>query len=99
MYTGIRQGRAIRITDGDEDLPIYSHIFSHSNTFEWGHLGSGPAQLALAILYQHTGNKTLALTYHQQFKQQVISRLPVEGWTLTKQEVNDWIQANVPQQD
>jgi hypothetical protein len=37
-------------------LPLYTQIRNHSPTgFEWGYNGSGPAQLALAILADHFG--------------------------------------------
>lgn len=37
-------------------LPLFKEIRNHSPTgFEWGYNGSGPAQLALAILADHFG--------------------------------------------
>jgi Family of unknown function (DUF6166) len=42
-------------------LPLYLELRSHSPTgFEWGYAGSGPAQLALAILADHFGVPELA---------------------------------------
>lgn len=61
----------------------------HSPTgFEWGYGGSGPAQLALAILADALGDDQLALRYHQQFKFDAIATLPVDkGWQMTTDEV------------
>ena len=43
--------------------------------FNWGYAGSGPAQLALAILLEHLPEGQ-ALSQHQQFKWDVIAGLP-----------------------
>jgi len=96
IYTGRRDGRNTEILAGGEKLPSAGHLFRHSQQREWGHLGSEPAQLALDILHHVTNDATFALTYHQQFKQEVISKLPIEGWTITTDEVYDWIQQNTP---
>ncbi len=61
----------------------------HSPTgFDWGYSGSGPAQLALAILADHlAGDDARALRSYQRFKNRIVSRLAHEGWTLTETEV------------
>jgi len=41
--------------------------------FMWGYEGSGPAQLALALLLLVTGNKT-ALEHYQEFKREFVSK-------------------------
>jgi hypothetical protein len=49
-------------------LPLRLDLFNHSPTgFEWGYGGSGPAQLALALLADAINDET-ALRLHQQFK-------------------------------
>jgi hypothetical protein len=65
---------------------------NHSPTgFEWGYGGSGPAQLALAILLDSFGAE-LALAEYQQFKAECVCRMPPEGnWVLTEQEISNWI--------
>ena len=51
-------------------------LWNHSPTgFMWGYGGSGPAQLALAILLRAT-SRDRALKYHQQFKWEIIAALP-----------------------
>jgi hypothetical protein len=50
--------------------------FNHSpDGFNWGYGGSGPAQLALAVLLQLTDQAT-AIARHQDLKWDVISKLP-----------------------
>lgn len=58
--------------------------------FEWGYRGSGPAQLALALLLSVAGRK-LADARYQKFKQQFVSRWPKEGWTIFEQDIWLWL--------
>ncbi len=44
--------------------------------FAWGYLGSGPAQLALAILADYLRDDNTALAHYQAFKEKVIGKLP-----------------------
>lgn len=64
----------------------------HSPTgFEWGYGGSGPADLALNILYAITGDRELAMQYHQQFKWDFIARVPREGGVIKRDDIIDWL--------
>ena len=65
-------------------------VFNHSTEFNWGYSGSGPAQLALAILLEFTDKKT-AITLHQTFKSEIIAGLNGrEDFVLTIN-VTKWI--------
>lgn len=67
-------------------------IINHSpDGFNWGYGGSGPAQLALALLLQTTGSRKTATRYYQDFKWDVIAKL-AEQWELTDTEISQWIQ-------
>lgn len=60
---------------------------SHSPTgFAWGYAGSGPAQLALALLAHVLGDDDRALRLYQQFKDGVIAQLGA-SWRLTDAEL------------
>jgi hypothetical protein len=49
-------------------LPLHLELRNHSPTgFAWGYGGSGPAQLALALLVDATQDQTLALRHYQDF--------------------------------
>jgi hypothetical protein len=64
---------------------------SHSTTgFSWGYLGSGPAQLALALLYDATGDERVALQWHQPFKEEFVAKWDRQ-WQITSKEIKDWI--------
>ena len=68
---------------GKELLPGRSQkIVNHSpDGFNWGYGGSGPAQLALAILLRCL-SKREALSRYQQFKWDVIAKLPQSDFEI-----------------
>ena len=65
------------LIDGVELDPKPSQaIINHSpDGFSWGYCGSGPAQLALAILIKFIDQET-ALKLYQHFKFNVVARWP-----------------------
>jgi hypothetical protein len=66
-------------------------VRNHSpDGFAFGYGGSGPAQLALAILLRESDRATAEKLY-QAFKFQVISRFESEGFKLTSEEVRAWL--------
>lgn len=90
--------KQILITDsfGTIELkPNYSQqIINHSpDGFNWGYGGSGPAQLALAILLHLTSNIKWAAQHHQEFKFQFIATLPQSDFVINGQAMVEWIVA------
>jgi hypothetical protein len=82
-YEGRRQGHAVIVTVNGRPLNPRLNLYNHSPTgFEWGYCGSGPAQLALAILADHLGNDRQALDVYQRFKWAVVTKLPKTRWML-----------------
>ena len=65
-------------------------IWNHSQDFSWGYGGSGPAQLALAILLEVTGSRETALLWYQKFKWEIIANLPASDFEL-ELDVMEWI--------
>lgn len=59
--------------------------------FEWGYLGSGPAQLALAICADVLGDDERAQRVYQQFKEREIAPIKDDDWTLTETTARDVI--------
>jgi hypothetical protein len=91
-YIGRREGYAVIVTVNGRSLNPRLDLYNHSPTgFEWGYCGSGPAQLALAILADHLRDDRSALNLHQRFKWNVIAELPHRGWTLTSPEIAEAI--------
>ena len=88
QYVGVRQGCAVTVTVDGRRLNPRHDLWNHSPSgFEWGYGGSGPAQLALAILADHCGNDEEAFNFYQRFKWAVVAELPGRGWTLTTPEI------------
>ena len=57
---------------------------------EWGHDGSGPAQLALTILLLVTDSAE-AIRYYHLFKNAVIAGIRADHWTLPVRDVQAWL--------
>jgi uncharacterized protein DUF6166 len=65
---------------------------NHSPTgFEWGYGGSGPAQLALAILADHLGADEEATDLYQRFKFRVIAGLDGATWQLSSADIEAFL--------
>lgn len=78
--------------DNKEAYTNVPHIIKqHSPTgFEWGYNGSGPADLALNILYQFIGYEAQKL-YHE-FKDDFIAVAPRNGTTIPGYVIVAWLQ-------
>ena len=77
------------MVDGEPLDYRYDLLSASPSGFEWGYGGSGPAQLAIATL-AHAYDDAVAGDLYQRFKREVVSELPEEGWTLTKQDLDAW---------
>ena len=87
-YQGTREGYVVDVTVDGEPLNPRLDLWNHSPSgFEWGYGGSGPAQLALALLADHLGNDEEAVSLHQKFKRAVVAGLPYQRWVLTSLEL------------
>ena len=75
-------------------------VRNHSPTgFAWGYGGSGPAQLALAILMDQRVPPRIAERFYQSFKRDCTSRLPDDKFRLSIAVVDRWIEDNVSAQE
>jgi hypothetical protein len=64
------------IVNGEQLLPGESRkIRDHSNKFNYGYGGNGPAQLALALCLRFGLTEEEALKHYQNFKWEVIAKL------------------------
>ena len=79
--------------DGAEHtLPLCLEVDNHSPTgFEWGYAGSGPHQLALAILCGVTDAAT-AERLHGRFCADFIARITDKKWSFPAERVRGWVQ-------
>jgi hypothetical protein len=71
-------------------------VRNHSPTgFEWGYGGSGPHQLALALLMDAIGDDYVAETFYQDFCLAHVMRWSREktskGWSITDEYIRAWV--------
>lgn len=91
-YKGNRSPLGVEVTVDGQPLDPRFDLWSHSPAgFEWGYGGSGPAQLALALLADHLGNDERAIALHQDFKWALVAKLP-HSWTLTSHQIDQALQ-------
>lgn len=94
-YAGRRgpAGTTVTRPDGSPlELEPSLAVWRYSTTgFEWGFQGSGPAQLALALLLDHTGDRVKAQSHHQRFKADVVARWRDMQWRLDPNEIDAWL--------
>jgi hypothetical protein len=80
----------VSVVDGELASPLdagYRYV-NHSPTgFDWGYMGSGPAQLAFAILLDHFNAPGPALLFYQDFKEQEIAAINAPRWEMTREQV------------
>lgn len=96
-YVGTRTPDECVVTvidaSGNEQLlnPRFD-LRSHSPTgFNWGYGGSGPAQLALALLADALGDDDRAQENYQQFKFKVVSRFDADQFELSQEEIRQTV--------
>lgn len=69
-------------------------VFKHSPAgFNWGYEGSGPAQLALALLMLAT-DKNTAVRLHQDFKRDIIADLPQDDFKI-RIDLEEWVEKRI----
>lgn len=82
---------ASRIPPAERELP---HLGVHPpDGFGWGYPGSGPSDLAHSLLYRELATEVPAEVYLR-FRDDVIARLPAEGFWMPATDVWDWIRSN-----
>ena len=99
IYRGYRDssGQGPQFVTKDDDLLMTGpsqKVWNHSSDFNWGYGGSGPAQLALAILLDVTGDEDLASRHHQAFKREFVARWH-DCWAITTGQVQEWLNGGV----
>ena len=93
-YKGRREGHVAEATVNGRPLNPRLDLWNHSPSgFEWGYRGSGPAQLALAILADYLSDDEEAVRQYQDFKYTVVANMPYLGWELTDTQIDESLEA------
>lgn len=91
MIKGIEKKNAVEIDGRPLDPRESQALANHSpDGFCWGYEGSGPAQLALALLLYFSDRQS-ALQHYQAFKREVVAHLS-DDFTLSKERVREWLE-------
>lgn len=91
-----RKGKhVLRIQENGEQTTLHPQksqetVYHGPYGFDWGYGGSGPAQLALAILLDVTDDTEFSKRTYQRFKCEIIAHLP-DAWELERSEIENWI--------
>jgi hypothetical protein len=82
-YKATRTTEGCVVTVNGKPLSPRHDLSNHSpDGFEWGYEGSGPSQLALAILAYELQDDKEAASLYQEFKRKTLANFQAETWTL-----------------
>jgi hypothetical protein len=92
IYSGQRTAdRHVVTVDGKPLDPRYDLLTAASGSFEWGYDGTGPGQLALAILADFYGTDQQALAKHRQFLRAYVANIESDHWTLEGSRISEML--------
>jgi uncharacterized protein DUF6166 len=87
-YQGTRSIDGLKVTVDGRPLPEHYEVKQFTKWgFEWTYEGASPRQLALAILYDHLGDRDRAIQLSAPFMQEIIADLD-NDWTLSSADVD-----------
>ena len=90
-YEGKRTMDGLVVTVDGAPLPPHYEVKQFTKRgFEWTYDGTSPRQLALAILFDHTGDSERAIALSEVFMKDVIANLD-NDWRLTGHEVDAYL--------
>lgn len=100
------ESQTVRVLEGSRERPL-KHIHYHSQDFSWGYNGSGPADLALAILADHFEEdpdavlaavrsmwapRSKAVRLYQDFKSAFIANAPPLVFRVSTPAIDRWLE-------
>jgi hypothetical protein len=90
-YEGKREFDGLAVTVDGQKLPEHYEVKQFTTWgFEWTYEGESPQQLALALLYDHTGDKERSIRLSEPFMKKVVANLD-NDWVLTSAEIDSAI--------
>jgi hypothetical protein len=87
-YQGRREIDGLVVTVDGQRLSEHYDVKQFTTWgFEWTYEGPSPQQLALAILYDHLGDKEQAIRLSEPFMKKVVADLD-NDWVLTSEDID-----------
>jgi hypothetical protein len=94
IYEGRRTMDGLVVTVDGKPLPEHYEVKQFTRRgFEWTYDGTSPQQLALAILFDHLGDKDRAIVLSEPYMKDVIANLD-NDWLLSSDEVDAYLRSN-----
>ena len=88
LYQGRRSADGCEVTVDGQPLNPRHDLRRFSTDFEWGYDGTGPRQLALALLADHYGQDDKAVAGCAVFVRALIETLDGDVWSLTGPDID-----------
>jgi hypothetical protein len=90
-YEGKRTIDGLVVTVDGKPLPEHYEVKQFTKRgFEWTYDGTSPRQLALAILFDHLGDKDRAIALSEPYMKDVVANLD-NDWRLTGEDVDAYV--------
>ena len=90
-YEGKRTMDGLVVTVDGQKLPEYYEVKQFTRRgFEWTYEGTSPQQLALAILFDHLGDRERAIALSGPFMRRVVANLD-NDWRLTGADIDAYL--------
>ena len=90
-YEGKRTIDGLVVTVDGKPLPEHYEVRQFTKRgFEWTYDGTSPRQLALAILFDHLGDKDRAVALSEPYMKDVVANLD-NDWKLTGADVDAFV--------
>jgi len=90
-YEGKRTIDGLVVTVDGKPLPEHYEVRQFTKRgFEWTYDGTSPRQLALAILFDHLGDKDRAIGLSEPYMKDVVANLD-NDWKLTGEDVDAYV--------
>jgi hypothetical protein len=94
IYEGKRTMDGLVVTVDGAPLPEHYEVKQFTKRgFEWTYEGTSPQQLALAILFDYTGDRARAVALSEPFMKDVVANLD-NDWQLTGEQVDGFLRGH-----
>jgi uncharacterized protein DUF6166 len=91
-YEGKRTIDGLVVTVDGKPLPEHYEVRQFTKRgFEWTYDGTSPRQLALAILFDHLGDRDHAIALSEPYMKDIVANLD-NDWKLTGEDVDAYVQ-------
>lgn len=103
VYQGVRDrlgAPEIYVLESTRRLTLHQQlVLTGPIEFDWGYSGKEPRNLALALMADalEGGDDPLVDELYDRLHDELVSRLPAEGWQIHQAKLLDWIYSRIDQ--